>query len=93
MTTAGGLPWLWATLLAIALSSAHLLDGPTDDEAANDQAADLSSAIKSEAARARFTRAASQLCANDGATAHDQDHGTVQCHHQSGHRAAKVAAL
>ncbi len=36
--------WLAAALLALALSCAHLLDGPSDTEAAADVAADVADA-------------------------------------------------
>jgi hypothetical protein len=43
--------WLAAALLALVLSAGHLLDGPSEIEAAQDVAADLIDAQASEAAR------------------------------------------
>lgn len=39
------LPWLVASVIAIALSSAYLLDGPDDTEAAQDVSDDYAQAV------------------------------------------------
>lgn len=40
------LNWLAATIIALLLASAHLLDGPSDIDAAQDVAADVQDAIQ-----------------------------------------------
>jgi len=49
------LNWLAAALLALALSAAHLLDGPSDTEAAADVAADVLDAQHTAMDVARFS--------------------------------------
>ncbi|WP_114968524.1 hypothetical protein [Rhodoferax ferrireducens] len=51
---------LAASLIALVLSSAWLLDGPSDIEATQAVAADLQDAIKSVAISADYTRARGQ---------------------------------
>ena len=45
MSTTTHLNWLAAILIAMLLASAHLLDGPSDIDAAQDIAADVADAI------------------------------------------------
>lgn len=45
MITTPNLNWLAAILIAMLLASAHLLDGPSDIDAAQDIAADVADAI------------------------------------------------
>lgn len=53
------------------------LDGPTDHRAEWAQSTAAQDAIKSEAARARFERAAGQMCGNAGYT--EVDATTIRC--------------
>ena len=46
MSTGTRLNWLAAIIIALLLASAHLLDGPSDIDAAQDVAADVHDAIK-----------------------------------------------
>ena len=45
MTTHRALNWLLATVIALLLSTAYLLDGPSDIDAMQDVAADVTDAI------------------------------------------------
>lgn len=56
--------WLLAALIAILLGATWHLDGPSDARAEWDKSTALLDAIKNEAAQARFTRAAAQMCGN-----------------------------
>lgn len=59
--------WLAAACIALLLGAAiHLdgIDGPSDAQAEWDQSTALQDAIKSEAARARFEKAAATICGN-----------------------------
>jgi hypothetical protein len=46
MITGTRLNWLAAFILAMLLASAHLLDGPSDIDAAQDVAADVQDAVQ-----------------------------------------------
>ena len=70
--------WTLATVLAALLSTAHLLDGPADHAAEQAQLVSLQDAIKTEAAEARFTRAAARIC-GENAGFRQLDETTVQC--------------
>ncbi len=52
------LNWTLATLIAIGMASAHLLDGPTELQAAQDSAADVQAAQADARAAAQATRVA-----------------------------------
>jgi len=58
MTRHYTLNWALATLIALLLASAHLLDGPTELEAAQDSAADVQAAQADARAAAQATRVA-----------------------------------
>lgn len=60
MTRHHTLNWALATLIALLLASAHLLDGPTELEAAQDSAADVQAAQAAARAAAQATRVARQ---------------------------------
>lgn len=78
--------WLAAACIALMLGGAiHLdgIDGPSDAQAEWDQSTALQDAIKSEAAQARFTRAAAQVCGN--APYAVQPDGAVRCVPRKGH--------
>lgn len=55
--------WLLATLIACALSSSYLLDGPSEVQAAQASAATVADAQQQARQTARFDRAARRLCA------------------------------
>jgi len=46
MTSTTRLNWLAATIIALLMASAHLLDGPSDIDAAQDVALDVQDAIQ-----------------------------------------------
>ena len=70
--------WLAAACIALLMAGAIHLDGdPTDAQAEWDQSSALQEAIKSEAADARFTKAAAEMCGNSWWTV-DVD-GVVHC--------------
>lgn len=46
MSTTTRINWLAAAIIALLLASAHLLDGPSELDAAQDIAADVSDAIQ-----------------------------------------------
>jgi len=56
MTPHRALNWLLATLIALLMASAHLLDGPGDIEAMHDVAADVADAIQTAQAQANEVR-------------------------------------
>ena len=69
--------WLPATIIALLLASSYRLDGPADWQAEQAQLASLQGAIKNEAARARFAKAAAQVCGN--ADFVELDATTIEC--------------
>ena len=86
-------PWVAAACLAMMLAGAGNLDNlsPTDAQAEWDQSTALQDAIKTEAAEARFTRAARQICGdNAGYTLVDNDR-TIVCTTKRGHVTRRVA--
>lgn len=64
MTTNRLTNWLLAAIICLLLGATWHLDGPSDARAEWDQSTALQDAIKSEAAQARFARAAAQMCGN-----------------------------
>jgi hypothetical protein len=74
-----------AGALALVLSSAYLLDGPSDHQAAIDTAAAAKDAQRAAVAQARFERAAQQAC-GDNASWQLLDSGSVQCTTKRGHK-------
>lgn len=85
--------WLAAACLAIMLSGAGHLDdlSPTDAQAEWAASGALQDAIKSEAAHARFTRAARKICGdNAGYKLVDNDR-TIVCTTKRGHATRRVA--
>lgn len=71
--------WLCAICIAMLLGGAIHLDdlGPSDAQAEWDQSAAMQDAIKTEAEKARFSRAAAEMCGNAWWTV-DVD-GVVHC--------------
>jgi hypothetical protein len=81
--------WTLAGLMALALSTAYLLDGPSDHQAAMDAAADAKATQAEQAAQARFERAAQAMCGeNAGWT--QLENGAVQCFNKTGRKTQKV---
>ena len=81
--------WTLAVAIALVLSTAYLLDGPSDHQAAIDAAADAKATQREQAALARFEKAAQQMCGeNSGWT--KLDNGSVQCFTKRGHATQKV---
>lgn len=80
--------WLAASLLALLLAAAWLLDGPDDHRAEWAQAHDLQAALHAEQARARFERAASAICGQNAAWM-ELEGGAIRCIPRHG-RAAGV---
>ena len=76
-------------ILGLYILVAHL-DGPSDHQAQADQLSDLQAAIKSEAAQARFTRAAAQMCGNADYELHSDN--SVRCVPRKGHSQGMVIA-
>ena len=77
MTLHRAINWaIVAAIIALYALMAHL-DGPSDHHTEMAQAQDLQDAINSEAAQARFVRAAGQLCVNSGWKI--QPDGSVVC--------------
>ncbi|MEY4345273.1 MAG: hypothetical protein RL032_1105 [Pseudomonadota bacterium] len=74
-----------AGAVALVLSSAYLLDGPSDHQAAIDSAAAAKDAQRAAAAQARFERAAQQAC-GENAGWQLRDDGAVQCFTKRGHK-------
>jgi hypothetical protein len=70
--------WLTAALISLLLGSAHLLDGPSDIEAAQDTASAAADAAHAAKTQAHFERAASRACGASGGFAL-VDSNTVQC--------------
>ena len=81
--------WTLAGLTALILSTAYLLDGPSDHQAAIDAAADAKATQREQAALARFEKAAHQMC-GDNAGWQMLENGTVQCFTKRGHKIQKV---
>ena len=82
--------WSIAGLIALVMSSAYLLDGPSDLQAAADAAASVRQAERQAQAAARFERAAQAACGENAGWQLRQD-GAVQCLTKQGHRTAVVA--
>jgi hypothetical protein len=81
--------WTLAALTALVLSTAYLLDGPSDHQAAMDAAADAKATQREQAALARFEKAAQAVCGeNAGWT--QLENGAVQCFNKTGRKTQKV---
>jgi hypothetical protein len=81
--------WTLAVLTALVLSTAYLLDGPSDHQAAMDIAADAKATQREQAQQARFEKAAQAMCGeNSGWT--KLENGSVQCFNKTGHKTQKV---
>jgi hypothetical protein len=78
--------WTLAVAMAAVLSTAYLLDGPSDHQAAIDAAADAKATQREQAALARFEKAAQAMCGGENATWKLLDNGSVQCFTKRGFR-------
>jgi hypothetical protein len=81
--------WTLAVATALVLSTAYLLDGPSDHQAAMDAAADAKATQREQAALARFEKAAQQMC-GDNAGWKLLENGAVQCFTKRGKKTLKV---
>lgn len=71
--------WLLVSLIALVLSSAYLLDDPSDMDALHDGAASSQDAQQAADTLIRFAQAASQACGGENAAYVLIDDHTVQC--------------
>lgn len=74
-----------AGLMALVLSTAYLLDNPTDHQAAIDTASAARDAQRAAVAQARFDRAAQAMCGENAGWQLRAD-GAVQCLTKRGHK-------
>ena len=81
--------WTLAALTALVLSTAYLLDGPSDHQAAMDAASDAKATQAEQRAQARFERAAQAMC-GDNAGWTQLENGAVQCFNKTGRKTQKV---
>ncbi len=79
-------------LVALGMSSAYLLDGPSDLQAAADAAASVRQAERQAQAAARFERAAQAACGENAGWQLRQD-GALQCFTKRGYKTAVVAGV
>ena len=81
--------WTMAVAVAVVLSTAYLLDGPSEIQAAIDAAADARATQAEQRAQARFEKAAQAMCGeNAGWT--KLENGAVQCFTKTGRKTQKV---
>ena len=81
--------WTLAVAVSLALSTAYLLDGPSDHQAAIDAAADAKATQAEQRAQARFEKAAQAMC-GDNAGWTKLENGAVQCFTKTGRKTQKV---
>ena len=81
--------WTLAVAVSLALSTAYLLDGPSDHQAAIDAAADAKATQAEQRTQARFEKAAQAMC-GDNAGWTKLDNGSVQCFTKTGRKTQKV---
>ena len=81
--------WTLAVAVSLVLSTAYLLDGPSDHQAAIDAAADAKATQAEQRAQVRFEKAAQQMC-GENAGWKLLDNGAVQCFTKKGHKTQKV---
>jgi len=89
MTAHRAINWTIAGLIALILSTAHLLDGPDDHSAEHAQALSINDAIKSEAADARMARAAAEICGINAGWVQQSD-SSISCRLHHGERTRDV---
>jgi hypothetical protein len=81
--------WTMAIAVSLVLSTAYLLDGPSDHQAAQDASADSQATQREQAALARFEKAAQAMCGDNAGWA-KLENGAVQCFTKRGHATQKV---
>lgn len=81
--------WTMAVAVAVVLSTAYLLDGPSDHQAAMDAATDAKATQREKAQQARFEKRAQSMCGNNAGW-QLLENGTVQCFTKRGHKTQKV---
>lgn len=86
MTPHRAINWALAALLALLLSSAYLLDGPTDHSTERASAQALEDAARADAQRLRFEAAAQRACGGPNAAWMLLLDGAVQCATKRGHK-------
>jgi hypothetical protein len=87
----GLLNWLAAGLIAAIMSTAYLLDGPSEIEAARAAAHAHRDARARAQAESRFDKAARQACGAENASWQLREDGALQCLTKRGHRTSVVA--
>ena len=81
--------WTLAVSVALLLSTAYLLDGPSDHQAAMDAAADAKATQREQRAQARFEKAAQAMCGENAGWA-KLENNAVQCFTKTGRKTQKV---
>ena len=81
--------WTLAVAVSLVLSTAYLLDGPSDHQAAMDAEADAKATQREKAQQARFEKAAQAMCGNNAGW-QLLENGAVQCFTKRGHKTQKV---
>ena len=81
--------WTIAVAVAVVLSTAYLLDGPSDHQAAMDAAADAKATQAEQRAQVKFEKAAQAMC-GDNAGWTKLENGAVQCFTKTGRKTQKV---
>ena len=81
--------WTLAVAVALVLSTAYLLDGPSDHQAAVDSAANVRATQREQLAMEKFSRAAQAMCGGENASWRLLDNGSVQCFTKRGFRTTK----
>ena len=91
MTTHRLTNWLLAlAITAIFFALCAYTDAPSEHSTEMAQAQDLQAAIKTEAAQARFARAASTICGENAGWYLVDDDRTIQCTTKRGHKTVKA---
>ncbi|HEY5582560.1 MAG TPA: hypothetical protein VIK56_15625 [Rhodoferax sp.] len=78
--------WLIASLIALVLSSAYLLDGSSDIDAMRASAASADDAQQAANISIRFANAASKVCGGENSAWMRLDATTVQCYTKRGYK-------
>jgi len=84
--------WLLAGLTALVLSTAYLLDGPSDHQAQIDAEASVRLAQRQARLDASFERAARAVC-GENAGWQTLPNGSLQCLTKRGHKTSVVAGV
>lgn len=84
--------WLAATLVALALGSTYMLDGPSDHSFELDQARDLETAQRTERARVAHERAINAACGGGNAAWINLPDGGYRCTTSGGRATGTIIA-